>query len=134
MSLYSKFATDPSVENQGIFLDYGDGCKIRIRRAGGANKEYIKAIERLSRTHRFQIQTGRLSIDESRQIMAEVYANTIVLGWEGVKGPNGEEILFSKENCLKLFTDLPDLFADVQAQADNAAFFRVNIDEADAKN
>jgi hypothetical protein len=33
-----------------------------------------------------------------------------------------------------LFNDLPDLFEDVQEQAQKAALFRADIREADAKN
>jgi len=134
MSLYKKFATDPSVESDGVVLDYGDGCRIRVRRAGGANKEYIKALEKFSRSHRFQIQSNRISFDESRRILVEIYASTIVLGWEGVTDKDGKDLPFSRENCIQLFQDLPDLFQDVQDQAGNAAIFRASIDEVDAKN
>jgi hypothetical protein len=133
--LYSKFQTDTDVEQKGVILDYGDGNgRIRIRRAGGANHAFIKALEKVSRSHRAQIQHNLMSPDESLHIMVEVYASTVVLGWEGVTGEDGKPLPFSKENCMKLFKDLPDLFRDVQEQAQNVSLFRANLSEADAKN
>lgn len=132
--LYQKFETDADIEQKGVILDYGDGVRIRIRRAGGSNKEYLKAMEKVARSYRFQIQHRSLSRDENLHILAEVYASTIVIGWEGVTDRDGKALPFSKENCMKLFKDLPDLFADVQAQAESGEGFRKHLIEADAKN
>ncbi len=133
-SIYRKFKTDSTVETEGVVLDYGDGVRIRVARAGGANKAYLKAIERLSRKYRRQIQLDVLDEETARRLLREIYAETVVLGWEGVTDEAGEPMPFTRENCVKLLTDLPDLFADVQAQAANAALFKAEIDEADAKN
>ena len=135
MSLYSKFQTDTDVEQKGIILDYGEGNgRIRIRRAGGSNQAFTKALEKISRSYRAQIQHNLLSPDESLHIMIEVFAATVVINWEGVIGQDGKTLAFSKENCMKLFKDLPDLFRDVQEQAQNVSLFRANLSEADAKN
>jgi len=135
MSLYKQFKTDPSVERDGVILDYGDGVKIRIARAGGVNnKAFLRAIEAFARKHRRQIQLDTLPEDVSRQILREVVATTVVLGWEGVTDEAGNSLPFTKENAIKLFEDLPDLFSDLYAQAQNAALFREDVREADAKN
>jgi hypothetical protein len=134
MTLYRKFGTDSNVETAGVVLDYGEGVKIRIARAGGANKAYLKALERLSRKYRRQIQLDILDEETAREVFRAIYAETIVIGWEGVTGREGKPIEFSRENCIKLFEDLPDLFADIQAQAGNAALFRAEIAENDGKN
>lgn len=134
MSLYKQFKTNPSVEQDGVILDYGDGVKIRIARAGGANKAFLRAVEAFARKHRRQIQLDTLPEDTSREILREIVATTVVLGWEGVEDEAGNPMPFTKENAIKLFTDLPDLFSDLYAQAQNAALFREEIREADAKN
>ena len=43
-------------------------------------------------------------------------------------------IEFSKDACIKLFTDLPELFATVQEQAERAMAFQKQEEEADTKN
>jgi hypothetical protein len=134
MDLYKQFKMNEVCEKDGITLDYGDGVEIKIARAGGANKKYTKAIERMARKYRRQIQLSTLAEDVAKKLWINIYAETIVLNWKGVKDENGKKLSFSKDNCVKLFTDLPDLFADIQAQAQNLDLFRNEIREIDAKN
>lgn len=139
MSLYAKFETDRSLEKQGITLDYGPNSKgkpieIKIARAGGSNDAYLKRMEAKAKPHRRQIQHETIERTQLENIVKEVYAETVVLGWSGVEDRAGKEMVFSKENCLKLFNDLPDLYADIQEQAQSAALFRISVREEDAKN
>lgn len=139
MSLYTKFETDRSLEKSGIILDYGPNSKgknieIRIARAGGSNESYLKKLEAKAKPHRRQIQHETMERAQIEKMIREVYAESVVLGWEGVEDRDGNEMLFSKENCMKLFDDLPDLYADIQEQAQSAALFRTTVREADAKN
>jgi len=139
MSLYSQFETDRSVEKDGIVLQYGMNSKkkpieIRIARAGGANEHYNKLLEIKIKPYRRQIQNETLDNAVAEKITKEVYAATIVLGWTGVEDRAGNEMEFNQVNCIKLFTDLPDLWSDIQSQSVRAALFRTEILEADAKN
>jgi len=133
-SIYDKFATDKKAEQEGIILDYGDGLKIRIARAGGSNIKYEKLVQAKLRKYERQRQLDLLDIDTLRPILREVYAEAVVLGWEGVTDRDGNEIPFTKANAIKLFEDLPDLFEDIVVQAQKAALFRQNILEAEAGN
>lgn len=134
MSLYKMFQTNAKAETEGVTLDYGEGVKIRIARAGGGNKAYLRAVETFARKHRRQIQLDALSEELGRKILQEIVATTIILGWEGVTDREGKPMAFTKDNALKLFSDLPDLFTDVYQQAQNAALFREHVMEEDAKN
>lgn len=134
MSLYKLFKTSEKHETEGIWLDYGEGMRIRIARAGGSNKAFLKASEKLQRKYRRQSQLDLLSEEMSRRIFKEIYAETIVLAWENVKDESGNPMECNRQNIIKLFTDLHDLFMDVRAQAENLALWREELDEADAKN
>lgn len=127
------FKTDPTLETKGIVLNYGD-FKITVARAGGANKAYVKCLERKSRPYRRAIQAETMDNELATAMMREVYVESVVLGWEGVLDAKGKSLPFSKENALQLFTDLPDLFQDVMEQAGKAALFREEIRETEAKN
>lgn len=139
MSLYSQFKTDKSIEKEGIVLNYGKNSKgkdieIRIARAGGANVQYAKLLEAKTKPYRRQIQNETLENEVAEKITQEVYARTVVLGWNGVEDESGNEMLFSFENCMKLFADLPDLWSDIQQQSQRSALFRAELLEQDAKN
>jgi hypothetical protein len=143
MSLYKQFKTDESIERTGVLLEYGetdDGKPIciRIARAGGGNKAFERRMEAESKPYRRQLQNETIDSKQLMKILRKVYSETVVIGWENVRyesGPNaGKDIPFTPENCAQLFTDLPDLFTDIQEQSRRAALFRVQELEDDAKN
>lgn len=139
MSLYSQFQTDKDIEKTGVVLEYGKTKEgkiiaIRIARAGGANTRYTKLMEAATKPYRRQLQNETLDNDIAEGITQKVYAQSVILGWENVQDQNGNEMVFNVENCIKLFKDLPDLWADIQNQATRAALFRQEILEADSKN
>lgn len=139
MNLYGLFKTDESLEVGGIFLEYGltdDGKPIRIKvaRAGGANKAFAKALEKATKPYRKALQSGMMSNEQADKLYREVFVDTVVLGWENVQGPDGKELPFTRENALQLFQDLPDLFADLREQVNNVALFREEVMEEDLGN
>lgn len=139
MSLYKSFKTDANLEKLGIELEYGENSKgqpilIRIARAGGANSAYNKRLEVLTKPYRRQIQTETIDNKVLEKIVAQAFAETVVLGWEGVEDEDNNELTFSVNNVVKLFNDLPDLYKDIQEQAQKTALFRQEILEADSKN
>lgn len=147
MGLRKLFKTDKRFETEGVVLDYGE-TRIRIARAGGANKRYIKALDKATKPYRRAIATGAFSDERANEILRRVYADTIVLNWEtkrggewlpgidpedlGVEGAELQPV--TAENIVKVFTNLPDLFSDVQQQAQSIALFRSEVDEAAAGN
>lgn len=133
-SIYKAFETDKQKEQDGIELDYGDMGSIFVARAGGANKRFAKALEFRSRPYRRQLDKGTLSDDVANKLLAEVFADTIVLGWKGILDKEGSEVEFTKENCIKLFMELPELFTDIQEQTQKMANFQAEDLEDDSKN
>jgi hypothetical protein len=133
MSVYEMFKTNPSLEKEGITLDYGS-FSIRIARAGGHNSAFLKAMERESKPFRRAIQQETISADIAEEILRKVYADTVVLGWEGITDEDGNVLQFSKENCVKLFRDLPDLFNEIKETANKMAVYREVAKEEESKN
>lgn len=139
MSLFSQFETDPELEKTGIILHYGLNSKgqpigIRVARAGGANEQFNKRVEALFKPHRRQVQSNSMDRKLLVSLMKQAYAETVVLGWENVEDKSGNPMTFSKQACLDLFEQLPDLYADVQEQAQMIMLFRQELREEDAKN
>ena len=122
-NLYSRFQTNSELEAKaGVVLDYGEGLKVRIRRAGGANREYHRALrESLMKAGR---RISSMSDEESMRGMAEIYAETVIIGWEGVTDAEGQPVEFTKENAVKILTDLPEFFRDIQEAASSVSLFR----------
>lgn len=139
MSLYKTYQTNNELENKGVELLYGvndDNTEIKffVARAGKSNKAYQKALEVTFKPHRRSMQLGTLSEDTASKLMLEVFATTVLKGWENVQDENGKEMAFNKENAIKLLTDLPELYDDLSEKANNVANFRDESREEDAKN
>ena len=148
-SMYKQFSTDAKLEKDGVWLDY-DLFRIKIARAGGDNSDFAKTLEKHAKPHRRAMETETLSEPLARKMMYTVYAEAVVLDWtvkqepeekgddpvyvRGIEGPDGELLEFNKENVIKTFAALHDLFHDVQIQATKTSNFRVEEQEADAKN
>lgn len=139
MSLYKQYATDANLEKTGIELQYGENANgdeiiIRVARAGGSNTAYTKRMEALVKPYRRQIQAETIDNKVLEKLVMQAFAETVVLGWENVEDRNGNPMEFNVANVIQLFTDLPDLFKDVQEQAQKAVLFREDILEVESKN
>lgn len=147
---YAMFQTNKSTEKQGITLNYGD-FYIIVGRAGGANQKFKGAVKRVMEPHRRAMQTDTLGEKKLQELMVQIYAESNVYGWGYKANPDDEKFIDGKflakddngndvvldltqENIVKVFTDLPDLFADVQEQAGKVSLFRDTVTDEDAKN
>ena len=134
-SFYDTFETDTNLEcGEGVDLDYRACGVITIHRAGGANRKFQRVLAAKSKPYARQIQLDELDDETDMRIIAETYAETVIIGWRGVKDRQGLELPFTKENVVKLLMELPELFADIRRQARDISNFRKAAVEADAKN
>jgi hypothetical protein len=130
-SIYEMFETDGHLEQTGIWIDYGKHGKILIARAGGRNTKFAKIVDVKTRPYRRQIDQGTVDQQVADRLAAESFAEGVVLGWEGIKDKEGNDIPFTVGNVVKLLTDLPDLFSDLREQALQASNFReLEVEEA----
>lgn len=132
MGMYDVFETDENLETDGIWLDYGD-FRVRIASAGQGNKKYVKYAEKALKPIRKAMQAGALSNERSIAIMSDIYAKTIVMDWEtmqdgslvkGVEQRDGSIGPVNPEVVKQAFLDLPNLFIDIQEQANSISNFR----------
>lgn len=153
-ALFSQFATDRNVEKDGIFITYDD-VRIRIARAGGANRQFNRVFQQEIKPVEQRMKRDKLSDAESDKLTATIYAKAVILGWETNFGsedkpewrptftipasrkagrPEDEVLEFTPDNVVRVLLMLPEMFADIRDQATTASNFRVDEDEADAKN
>lgn len=144
--LYSQFKSDADLEKRGVVLEYGflkkpDGTvdesrpvTFTVARAGGSNSAFTRLMESRIKPYRRQLANEAMDNSVAQKIMREVWAQTVVLGWTNVQDENGQDLPFTAENCVKLFTDLPELFADVQQQSQNGQLYRAELRKHDAGN
>lgn len=133
MSIYSMFETDPNLEADGIALEYGDATFI-VARAGRENKKFQHAVETRLRPYRNQMRLGTLDDEVGLKLVAEAYAESVILAWDGVTDRDGEPLEFNRANVVKVLLDLPVLFKDIQEQSQHFANFLAEARVEDAKS
>jgi hypothetical protein len=139
MSLYTQFKTNAEKEVEGVEIQYGpneDGTipTFIISRMGKSNKAYTKALEAATRPYRRQIELGTMNNDTAETLFIGVFAKTVLKGWKNVRDESGVEIAFSEKAAVKLLTDLPEMYDDLQEKAKSASLFREEAIEEEAGN
>lgn len=143
MGMYDTFETDSTMEQEGVFLDYGD-FKVRIAHAGQGNSKYVRYAEKKLKPVRRAMEAGALGNERSMAIMIDIYSKTIVLDWmvrdpegdwkSGIESRDGKILPFTEENVAETLRALPNLFLDIQQQASSIANFRKAELEEDSGN
>jgi len=153
--LFKTFEMDADLEREGISINYGS-VKFQIARAGGRNKAFKDIFQAKAKKHRTQLDNETMSDDMADRIMAESYAEAVILGWwtrkeddngdpildakgeekwvDTVENEAGKKVKFSKEECVKLLLALPDLFMSLQSYAQKSANYRKDLEEEDEGN
>lgn len=132
-SLYEMFETDAALETDGLALEYGKATII-VARAGGANRKFQSVLESKLRPYRAQLRVGAMDDDVALRLLAEAYADGVIIAWDGVKDRDGNALEFTKPNVVKLLLDLPDLFVDIQQQSQLMTNFIAESRDEDAKS
>jgi hypothetical protein len=130
MDLKKDFSTNKKLEDEGVWIDIGDGAKLKIARAG--NKQANAVSKQLAKPYMAQIQYGKLSDEVATQIAVEVMAKAILLDWKGIQY-DGQEMPYSTDNAIKILTELPDFRDYVSQVANERKTFQREIDEAITK-
>ena len=153
--LFKTFEMDADLEREGISINYGS-VKFLLARAGGRNKAFKDIFQAKAKKHRAELDNETMSDDMADRIMAESYAEAIILGWwtrkedengdpildakgeekwvDTIENQAGKKVKFSKEECVKLLTALPDLFISLQSYAQKSANYRKELEEEDLGN
>lgn len=148
MSLYD-FETNESLEADGIWLVF-PGFRVKIASAGTANKSYVKLLEAKTKPLKRMIALDMVPPDKQLQIVREVYAATVIRGWETeVKQDDGSTTYVTgiedkdmapslrpatPENYLWAITKFKIVFNKIQEAAQDAMTFRSEVLEENAKN
>lgn len=126
-----KLRTDLNRESDGVWVEIGDGARIKVARIG--NPRHAAMLRRLSAPYRRQINNSTLPDDVAFRISGEAMADAILLDWEGLE-LDGAPLLYSRQAAKDLLCNqqLKDFRSQVQAAAeDEEAFRQVVIEEAE---
>lgn len=139
MSLFKLFGTNKSLEEEGIEVTYpanedGTVPTFIVARMGKTNKAYSRELQRAMKPYRQQIKYDTLSNEQAEEVLLGVFIKSVLKGWRNVQNEKGKDVEYTYENAKKLFTQLPDLYEELQERAQSMATFRIEEREDVAKN
>lgn len=123
-NIYDAFQTSSELESEGIWFDIyspdgGPVGKVRCKPADGdMNSAYRAAAARLLE------QMARVGERDDLTDMILIYAESVIVDWEGFTDRDGDPVPFSKQAVIKVMTELPQLFRTVQRHARNWMHWR----------
>lgn len=127
MDVFAQFATDETKEADGVWVSLGreDDPKapaILVARSG--NKKYTKLITRQVEKHQRALDLKNDAADDlSDQLMIEVMATTILLGWRNIEF-KGQSLTYSIDNA-KMLLGVKDFRKLVARHSDDVESYRV---------
>ena len=125
----TKIATDPAKEANGVWRDYKDGSQLLIARTGNPN--YRSMLKRLVKSQRSVIDNDDDLADKvGDKIFAKVMAETILLDWRGIAGPDGTELKYTSALGTEVLSDPAnrDFREAVKNYADDAEAYRRQVE------
>ena len=131
MDLARKYKTDSEAEDNGAWIDWGEGAKLKIARVGNPN--YQRRAQALMKPHRHARDRGTISDDVQTSIITQCLAETGLVDWEGVEF-DGKPIKYSPKAAEKLLNELKDFREDILLVANDLSNFRADEIEDSSKN
>ncbi len=146
--LYDNYATDKSAESTGVWIE-DSGAAFKLARMGGANIKFQRAMTAAMKPYMREIQLGVIDDAILEPVLRKVFIDTILLDWRWtevaddstetvheheITGADDLPVAFNADNAVKLFADLPDLYARLRTEAQSYANYRAATLKVASKN
>lgn len=138
VDIFSEFAISETKSQEGVWMPYKDGVEFLIAKSG--NKKFRRlAASLMNKNKRILDQKDGDGVSTEaaeaklNEIMVEIMAKTVLLGWRGNLKYLGELLEYSEENARKLLK-LEDFRGMVSDLAADVSAFKEVQEAEEAKN
>jgi len=122
-SLDALYKTDPKMAYEGVPITVGFNEKddpIIMIVAEAGNPDHQKA----QRKHDRALEASRHNLKRRRLVMAQIIADGILRGWNGVLDSKGKEVKYTKQAAIDAMVKYDRLQIDIINAADDPMNFR----------
>jgi hypothetical protein len=131
-SLHKRFGTDAALEQEGVWVDFGDGLQLRII-ADSVGR--VRDLRQRLQYGKYRSYYLRMNIPPHVEDAVNIeIATALITDWRGVTNGDGSAIPCAPEAVRQVMTDLRELRANVLFAASTAETFRRQEVEVMAKN
>lgn len=129
MDIFSSFATDEKLENEGKVFPLSKDASVLVARSG--NPKYLAALRKKMTDAQLDLTSGEEADQLAETILVEVIAETILLGWKGFT-EKGVAVPYSVAKA-KEYLALKDFRKKVVGLSENFTSFKLK-EEKEQKN
>lgn len=129
MDIFTSFATDEALENNGKWRQLSKTAKILVARSG--NAKYVTSLRAKMAESQLDLTSGQEADQLAESILVDVMAETILLGWSGLTY-QGKPVEYSRA-MAKTFLEVKDFRKKVADMSNDFEAFKVKAD-AEQKN
>jgi len=134
-----KLKTDEQKERNGVPVKFVDATNndgtvptIYVRPVGC--DEHNKAMAKHNKPIARQLELGQVSDDKKAELARISFAEGCIAGWDYMQDENGAPIEFTVNNVDQVLKDLRTVYNRCLGMATDEAAYRVDSNEAAAKN
>lgn len=131
MDIRKLFGTNRRAEEAGVWVDLGQGARVKVAR--DTSPAYRKRLQDVIRPYRGAIAANALDDRQAHALFAEAAAGTLLLDWDGIE-IDGKPVPFSVAAAEQLMEEVPDFYKTIKSFAEDAALYREQHEDAEAKN
>lgn len=126
MDLFKSYATDETAEVNGVWQKGSGNSEFLVARAG--NRKYQRLVAKMIEDNQDVLESKTDEADiRSEEIMATIYAETILLGWRGDVKAKGVDLPYTRENAIAMLK-LKEFRKWVQKRSDDLDAYRAKIE------
>lgn len=108
-NLDKLFKTDADLEKNGVWFELSEETGFLLRPFKSQNPRVKAAMAQHYKPYARLIELGTLEIEKQNEINIKLFINACLVDWKGVE-IDGAVVACDKDNALKLFLALPELF------------------------
>jgi hypothetical protein len=123
-----KIMTDKDKEVNGVWVEFAEGIKIKVARAG--NFKYEQCRDALIEPHTAALRAGTLDKEIQDDILLKARARTILLDWNNIE-EDGQEVPYSEAKAEEWFRnpELKDFYNFVVITSQSIDHYRKDLVE-----
>lgn len=129
MDILSSFSTDEKLENEGKVFPLSKTASIKVARSG--NAKYVALLRQKMSEAQLDLVGGDEADQLAEAILIDVMAETILVGWKGIK--EGDTDVPYSVGKAKEYLKVKDFRRKVSSLSENFEAFKLKA-EAEQKN
>lgn len=134
-SFTDRYATNKSQEEDGVWVDFGDGIKVKIRRMNSKHSRETR--NKLEKPYAKQFRGQDYPLEIQENLFNLQLAHSIVIEWEGVPSPEDPKKMAGNtpDEKIAVFKAFPDFREDIAAASmERATFQDLTVKEAEGNS